>query len=206
MLAGPQLMPTYLLLDALDECQDSKGGRPGIQNLLNLISDSIKIPNAKRKVKWILSSPPEVDIYNKLKNRHASDTILELDVHARKEPVQAYMKYKLSEMKRDYSYSNEILAKMSIEISKRTQNTFLWVALVFKDLIYNNVSEYDAPKRVKESSNSLNQIYNHIMHKIEQGSASDQKFCKDVLAATCMAYRPLTYTQLHALSGLPAIV
>lgn len=57
--------------------------------------------NAKRKVKWILSSRPEVDIYNKLKNRHASDTILELDVHARKEPVQAYMKYKLSEMKRD---------------------------------------------------------------------------------------------------------
>lgn len=202
MLADPQLLPTYLLVDALDECQDE---RPGVHELLNLISESIEITNKNTtaKIKWILSSRPEVDVYDKLKSRHAPGTVIELDVQASEEPVNAYVRHKLAKLSRDFGYSQDVLDEMSTEIRARAQNTFLWVALVFKDLIDDNVAEYDAVERVRKCPPSLYSMYDRIMVKIEKGSANDEKFCKDVLAAACSVYRPLTFAQLHVLAGLP---
>jgi hypothetical protein len=94
MLADKDLAPVYLTLDALDECDEGNPGDPGRPHLLSLISDTLSITN---KVKWLLSSRPEVGVYKKLKTKPALGDIVELDVQSRPEPVDAYIEHKLSD-------------------------------------------------------------------------------------------------------------
>ncbi|KAJ5278317.1 hypothetical protein N7524_004470 [Penicillium chrysogenum] len=203
MLADKDLTPVYLTLDALDECDERKAENPGLAHLLSLVSDTLSITD---KVKWLLSSRPEINVYNKLKNKQASGEIVELNVQSRPEPVNAYIKHKLSDLERNYEYSKYVLDEMSQEIRQRAQNTFLWVSLVFKDIIDNNVAEYDAVDRIKASPSSLISLYERLMTRIENLPSRDPRFCRSVLAAACFSYRPLSYAELHVASGLPANV
>ncbi|CAG8180782.1 unnamed protein product [Penicillium nalgiovense] len=175
MLANKDLAPVYLTLDALNECDEGNSGDPGRPHLLSLISDTLRITN---KVKWLLSSRPEVDVYKKLKTKPALGVIVELDVQSRPEP----------------------------EIRRRAQNTFLWVSLVFKDIIENEVAEYDAIDRIKANPSSLTSLYERLITRIENLPSRDPGFCRSVLAAACFSYRPLSYAELHVTSGLPANV
>ena len=68
MLKDPQLSPVYLAIDALDECTQ------GRSDLIHLISTSLIL---SQKVKWLLSSRPEVDLLAVLKD--PSNSLVELD-------------------------------------------------------------------------------------------------------------------------------
>ncbi|MBE3050360.1 NACHT domain-containing protein, partial [Candidatus Bathyarchaeota archaeon] len=75
MLKDPRLLPVYLAIDALDECAQ------GRLDLIHLISTSLTLSN---KVKWLLSSRPEVDLLAELRDPathslDASETLIELD-------------------------------------------------------------------------------------------------------------------------------
>ncbi len=59
MLKDPQLLPVYLAVDALDECAQ------GRSDLIHLISTSLTL---SQKIKWLLSSRPEVDLVAELKD------------------------------------------------------------------------------------------------------------------------------------------
>ncbi|KAJ6186531.1 hypothetical protein N7519_007832 [Penicillium mononematosum] len=203
MLADKDLTPVYLTLDALDECNERNSGDPGRPHLLSLISDTLSITN---KVKWLLSSRPEVDVYKKLKAKPALGAIVELDVQSRPEPVDVYIEHKLSDLERYYEYPRDVLDEMSQEIRPRAQNTFLWVSLVFKDIMENNVAEYDAVDCIKANPSSLTSLYERLMTRIENLPSRDPGFCRSVLAAACFSYRPLSYAELHVASGLPANV
>ncbi|OQE91251.1 hypothetical protein PENNAL_c0010G09750 [Penicillium nalgiovense] len=116
MLADKDLAPVYLTLDALDECDEGNSRDPGRPHLLSLISDTLRITN---KVKWLLSSRPEVDVYKKLKTKPAFGAIVELDVQSRPEPVNAYIEHKLSDLERDHEYPKDVLDEMSQEIRRQ---------------------------------------------------------------------------------------
>lgn len=78
MLDDPELSPVLFVVDALDECNREK---PGLNELLDLISKSIKRSD---KVKWLCSSRPEIDILRRLKNLagsspNNSENLVELD-------------------------------------------------------------------------------------------------------------------------------
>lgn len=198
MLADKDLSPVYLVLDALDECDQTD--RPGILNLRKLISETLGITN---KVKLLLSSRPEVDIYNRLKIKETPRAVVELDVQSRPEPVNAYIEHKLSQLARDNGYAQDVLDEMSEKIRRRAQNTFLWVSLVFKDIIENDLPEYEAIERVKDSPPSLKSLYDRMMAKIESRGGHDSEYCRAVLAASCLATRPLSCDENHVLAGLP---
>jgi hypothetical protein len=121
MLKDPRLSPTYLIVDALDECDQ------GLVELVELISNSLTISD---KVKWLVSSRPEV----KLKNLDTARSLVELDSQNLIGPVNAYINYKLFALKEKDGYDDDTLAKVSNKIRQRAKNTFLWVALVFKEL------------------------------------------------------------------------
>ena len=53
MLRDPRLSEVYFIVDALDECDD------GLGNLILLISTSLKL---SKKIKWLVSSRPYLDI------------------------------------------------------------------------------------------------------------------------------------------------
>jgi hypothetical protein len=164
MLKDPRLSPAYFIVDALDECDQKK---PGLAELIQLISTSLTLTD---KVKWLVSSRPVVDVHAKLKNPDTSRTLVELDAKSLEGPVNAYIDHKLSTLKGKDGYDEDTLAKVSNEVRQRAMNTFLWVALVFKEL--DSVDGWYAVEIIKKIPPGLSELYNHIMTKIENGLMS----------------------------------
>jgi hypothetical protein len=195
MLKDPRLSPVYFAVDALDECDQTK---PGLEELIQLISTSFTLSD---KVKWLVSSRPVVGVHAKLKNRDTSRTLVELDAQSLEGPVNAYIDHKLFTLKEKDGYDEDTLAKVSNEIRQRAMNTFLWVALVFKEL--DSVDGWDAVEIIEKIPPGLSELYDHMMTRVENGKMRDPQYCKNVLVATSLAYRPLSLSELGILAGLP---
>ena len=201
MLGDSSLSPVYFVVDALDECDSTN---PGLEDFIGLISTSLTLTN---KVKWLVSSRPEVDVPAKLKALHAdthnpaiSETLVEINAQSLKEPVNAYIDYKLTTLKLKRGYNNEILAEVSSEVRRRAGNTFLWVALVFK--VLEKTYGECAFDKVKEMPPGLPQLYDHMMSRIEDVDLVDPGHCMNVLGVVLLAFRPLYVPELAALCGL----
>jgi hypothetical protein len=183
--------PVYFIVDALDECEH------GLVDLLNLISESLTLSD---KVRWLVSSRPEVDITTKLKNPD-SCRIADLNAQALDGPVNKYIKHKLLALREREGYTDEILTTVSAEILQRAENTFLWVALVFKML--DSEDGWDAIATVQSVPPSLSRLYDHMMTRIEDQNEANQRRCKDALIASTLAYLPLSLSELEVLAALP---
>ena len=186
--------PVYFFIDALDECEQ------GLDSLINLISTSLTPEN---KVRWLVSSRPEVDILTKLKKlkkKHPAiiETLDELDIRSQKDRVEKYIKYKLAGLKDsdiNNTYNDEILATVAKEVCKRAQNNFLWMHLVFKDL--NDMTGPDAIQSIENYPAGLSELYDHKMTRIERANTKYQQHCWDFLIAISLAYRlPLSLSEL----------
>jgi hypothetical protein len=187
MLKDPDLSPTYLVVDALDECQDWK-------DLNRLISTSLSISD---KVKWLVSSRPDVKIGSSISG------LLALDAQILRDPVDVYIQHKLSALKNsdDLEYDDDILDQLEAEVRGRANNIFLWVALAFQQLEQDRVQGWDAIKNIQEMPEGLSKLYNQMITKVEK--LSDWPYCQNVLAATSLAYRPLSFAELALVAGLP---
>ncbi|KAK4106780.1 hypothetical protein N658DRAFT_555574 [Parathielavia hyrcaniae] len=192
MLKDPQLSPVYLAVDALDECAQ------GRSDLIHLISTSL---NLSQRVRWLLSSRPEVDLLAALKEQGVN-SLVELDTQRLEEFVNAYINHKLIELKDREGYKDCVLADISHEVRQRAENTFLWVALVFKEL--SSVEGWDAVETVQSIPPGLTELYGHMMARINEGKEWNWQGCKIVLAATFLAYRPPSLSELVVVPGLPA--
>src|SRR5271155_5503029 len=80
-------------------------------------------------------------------------------------------------------------------------NTFLWVALVFKEL--DSVDGWDAVEIIEKIPPGLSELYDHMITRVENGKMRDPQYCENVLVATSLAYRPLSLSELGILAGLP---
>jgi hypothetical protein len=142
-----------------------------------------------------VSSRPTVE----LKTPDIAGSLIALDAQSLKDPVHAYINHKISKLRSRTGYTDSILNQVSDEARRRAENTFLWVALVFKKLD----SEYGwhAVKIIKEMPPGLPKLYEHMMTRIERRKM-DQEYCKNVLAATSLAYRPLSFSELGVVAGL----
>lgn len=199
MLQDPQLLPVYLAVDALDECTD------GRSDLIHLISTSLSL---SPKVKWLLSSRPEVDLAAELQGRDTASvdifrSCVELDTQRLENPVNAYIDHKLKALARKKGYGDAgIIADVSREVRRRAENTFLWVALAFKEL--EKVHGRRAVQRVRDMPSGLSELYDHMMTRLENGELIDPEDCKTVLVVTSLAFRPLSLSELSILTDLPS--
>lgn len=74
------------------------------------------------------------------------------------------------------------------------------MAIVFKELI--RVDGSNAIRTIGTIPNGLSELYHHLMTKIELEDEFDRPLCKRVLAATLLAYRPLSHFELALLANL----
>ncbi len=195
MLKDPGLCPVYFVVDALDECER------GRSDLIRLISDSLAL---SEKVKWLVSSRPSVE----LKTPGTKGHLMELDAQKLEYPVQAFIKHKLCLLETRDGYTRDILSEMEVEVRQRAQNTFLWVALAFKELDIEDENSIPldgayALETIRDTPSGLSELYGRIMNKIEKGLKRDPQHCKTVLATAVLAYRPLTLLELATVADLP---
>ncbi|CAG8089703.1 unnamed protein product [Penicillium salamii] len=197
MLKDPTLGPTYLMIDALDECNKTASDRADLRVLKELISDSLGLTD---HVRWLVTSRPEVRL-NKDFQDFASGTIDRIDVQGQGRAVQAYIHHKLSEMQKRKMYQPFVIGKLAGELNSRANGIFLWVALIFREL--RECDSWNVEKVLEDLPDGLTALYERLMEKINSEGQQTAQFCKNVLVATCLANRPLSADELGVCAGLP---
>ncbi|PTB57547.1 hypothetical protein M431DRAFT_479145 [Trichoderma harzianum CBS 226.95] len=181
MLKNPELSPVYLVVDALDECEQDLG-------------------DLKRLIFTSLTSPIKVP--------ETEGSLVELDSQKLQKPVNAFIDHKISLLKGRPGYTDEILEQARNEVSQRGENTFLWVALAFKELDKEDgnhivVDGMYALDIIKEIPSGLSKLYDYMMGKIEKVLRQDREYRRNVLVAALLAFRPLTLSEVGVLAQLP---
>lgn len=195
MIKDPNMPPVYFAIDALDECDEAE---PGLNQLLNVISNSLKVSD---KVRWLLSSRPHVGDRFKRSNPSLVKNMVELDAQVLGPPVKAYIDYKLNDLKEQKEYDDATVDELSKILHQGAGNTFLWASLICKELEL--VNSWDAVDTVKTFPPGLTELYDHLMGNIEKLRNKDPEYCKNILVAVSLAYRPFSLLELSLLAGLP---
>ncbi|EPE09083.1 nacht and wd40 domain protein [Ophiostoma piceae UAMH 11346] len=192
MLLDPSLQTCYVAVDALDECASSV-------QLLAQISEFVHLTD---KVKWLISSRPEV--VDEANDSMLSPFRVDIDSQVLTAPVQAYIAHKLSKLRSEREYSAETWQEMCTVIGERAQNTFLWVWLIFQELDPKHSSG-----RRKAVANPLDvirgfpkglaDVYDRILATIdEDGDRAYATTCRHCIEAAALAFVPMTCREMAA--------
>ncbi|CAI4212399.1 unnamed protein product [Parascedosporium putredinis] len=197
MLRNESLSRTYIVIDALDECTTDR------EMLLRFIVEHSAVSD---RVKWIVSSRnrPEIEQHLKI---DGSGMNLSLEITKNAEQVSravgSYIDFKmetLSSLLSDHNLRNLVRDTLR----EKANGTFLWAALVIKELEKVTATPWRVPQVVEEVPSNLNELYDLMMVQIQQ--LKDWGLCQLVLSAVTVAYRPLHLTELAIVSGLPKYI
>ncbi|KAH6883939.1 hypothetical protein B0T10DRAFT_518470 [Thelonectria olida] len=151
------------------------------QDLPQLLDFIVQSASESAYIKWIVSCRNRPDIEHQL-HRADSKTRLSLELNAR------HGNKSLQDQVRD-------------EMRCKADGTFLWVALVAQEL--QKVQSWDVISVLKQMPSGLTPLYRRMMNHIEKLRSQDRQFCRLVISAATVAYRPLRLCELGVLSGLP---
>ena len=184
---------TYLLVDALDECET------GLSDLLKLIARAKSTSSAS--LKWIVSSRNRDDIEQELEfgNKEAKLS-LELNANHISEAVATYIHHRISRLKA--LQRNRILLKQVREqLLHNSSGTFLWVALVIQEM-QKYRSSAAIIELLKRTPQGLTPLYDRMLQQIQQFKGPNHKLCILTLAIVTHGYRPFHLHELCCLVGL----
>jgi hypothetical protein len=192
ILQDPSLKSIYLIIDALDEC------KANLDQLLDLIS---RTASTTSRVKWIVSSRNEPNIEARLGVNNAQMRLsLELNEEHVSHAVQIFIDFKVSKL-RLIEDDSELQQIVRDQIYAKANGTFLWAALVLKEL--EPVESWDVLDVLQDMPSELEPLYDRMLRQVEQLQRKDPKFCRLVLSTITLAYRPLHLLEVGALSDLP---
>jgi len=192
MLHDSTLPAAYLIIDALDECET------GLPQLLELINQTVSVPYTR--VKWIISSRNIPEIEQRLPLDDSGLKLsLELNAEHVSHAIGVYIDHNVSQLasiKHDKALQGQVRSQMR----QKADGTFLWVALVFKELQI--VQRYDILQVIDELPSGLIPLYDRMMKQVCKLKRRDPEFCRRVLSTATLAYRPLHLLELQILAGL----
>ncbi|XHF98690.1 hypothetical protein AWENTII_002232 [Aspergillus wentii] len=194
MLNDCKCSRVYVIVDALDECQDD--GMAGFLKLL--VRTGLSHPS---KVKWVLTSRPLDSAEREL--LVGSDQVqvsLELNMEHISEAVKAYIAFKVDELARRHRYQETLRQKIALQLLEKAEGTYLWVSLVCKRL--ESVHRDDALMIVQALPPGLHPFYHRIFEQLSEGEPADVKMCMRLLKVMMMAYRPLNVEEVGSVAGL----
>jgi hypothetical protein len=192
ILQDPSLKSIYLIIDALDECKTN------LDQLLELIS---RTALTSTRVKWIVSSRNEPNIEARLRLDSTQPRLsLELNEEHVSRAVQVFIDFRVSKLRR-IEDDGELQEIVRGQIYAKANGTFLWAALVLKEL--EPVESWDVLDVLQDMPPELEPLYDRMLCQVEQLQRKDPEFCRLVLSTITLAYRPLHLLEVGALSNLP---
>jgi hypothetical protein len=196
MLKDPGLPRVYLVLDALDECDS------GLPQLLDLIASHGS--ELASRIKWLVASRNRPDIEERLRpDELRLKTDLELNPDHISRAVKAFIDFKVSELAERKSYENELHKEVKSYICGKAEGTFLWVALVCKELEKVSLNA-KVLAVLKEFPSGLEPLYERMMEQIQHGEdTEDVKLCTRILSTVTLTYQPIHLKELVVTAGLP---
>jgi hypothetical protein len=196
ILNDPTLPMTYLLVDALDECTSSQSA------LLRIITDD---GLARRpSVKWLVTSRNLPEIKQYLQSDSAGIKVsLEVSATQVSAAVEAFINYKVQGLAAVKKYEAGLQAEVQQLLRGKAEGTFLWVSLVCKEM--ECVPLFRTLEVLQAMPTGLDPLYDRMMAQIlAQDHIKTREYCKDVLRAVTVAFRPLRLKELVIVAGLPS--
>lgn len=198
-IAQDEAVPrVYLLVDALDECDTDS-----IRAFLTLLTRGTS--TGLRKIKWVLSSRNETHISQRL--QRSQDTSLELNSKHVTAAVMSFIAYKVDQLACDKSYNPEVCEAVRAYLNTHADGTFLWVALVCKEMEEEDVYEWNVQSTMEQFPSGLEPLYGRMLQHLYAGKKRDLILHR--LALICnvtIARRPLHINEIGHLAGFPSAV
>lgn len=197
MLRDTVLTQAFLVVDALDECESD------LPQLLDLIA---RTSVSSSRAKWIVSSRNRPDIERQLDPDKAG-VRLSLEVNAKlvDHAIDVYISHKITEL-RSISGDPVLQTQVREQMRQKASGTFLWVALVFKELRESDDVDYentsDILQVLDDMPADLPELYSRMLQQIAQLKKTDPQYCYSVLSVTVLAYQPLHLRELPIIAGL----
>jgi hypothetical protein len=196
MLEHPGLPKVYIILDALDECEAD------LDPLLALLTESV----CCSKLRCLVSSRPRSEIRNGLTG---SGAYYELDLDGGaladvRDVVEAYIDHEIESLAERKNYNDELQEEVRDYLQSHAGDTFLWVALVCKQL--RRTRGWETSSVLKTFPAGLDGLYGRMFEQVNQldmDSSDTSTYCRQIIAAVAIAYRPLTLDELGIVANLP---
>ena len=118
---------------------------------------------------------------------------LEVNSQLVSQAIDVYINLKVNQLasiRHDKALQGEVRNRMC----QKADGTFLWVALVFKEL--QKVGKYDVLAVLDEVPKELTPLYDRMMSHILRLERRDPEFCRLMLSTATLAYRPLHWLEL----------
>lgn len=182
----------YVVIDALDECQDQD-----MAAFLQLIVRT----GFNSKVKWLLTSRPFDSAGRELLT--ASDQVmvsLDLNTYHVSNAVKSYITAKAAELDRRHHYGSGLCQQVEAELTAKAEGTYLWVSLVCKRL--DSVGRADVLTTIKELPPGLTPFYHRIFDMIRDGEPAVVEASVRLLKVMLTVYRPLREEEVSSAIGL----
>jgi hypothetical protein len=196
MLARCKSSRVYVVVDALDECQDE-----GMAEFLkSIVRKGLDHP---AKIKWMLTSRPWDGAERVLLAGHDQVQVsLNGEVYSQSvsEAVEAYITSKVEELSRQHRYGATLTSEIKTELTKRSEGTFLWVGLVCKAL--ESVRREEALSTVQGLPPGLHPFYERVLNQLNEGEPAEVQKCMRLLKAMMTVYRPLKVDDVPSVIGL----
>ena len=192
ILNDQSLGAVYFMVDALDECDTE------IHELLQrIVDESFKV---SPKVKWLTTSRNEPAFVEQL--GHQRHTSLELNSSRVTRSVATFIDHKINELTKMKSYASELKESLRISLLEKSEGTFLWVALVCREL--RKVRKQHAKSLLEEMPAGLKPLYARMMNKVlSQDRQIDVELCRQILCSVTLAIRPLRLEEIVVFAKIP---
>ncbi len=191
ILQDPSLKTTFLIIDGLDEC---------VADLPKLLDLIVQKSSASPRVKWIVSSRNWPAIEERLETAAQKVRLsLELNAQSVSTAVSYYIKEKTLQLAELKKYDDKTRDAVQNHLVSNANDTFLWVALVCKNLEKTRKSM--TLVHLSDFPRGLDGLYQRMMEQV--CDSDDFDLCKRILASTAIAYRPITLKELTSLAEMP---
>lgn len=194
ILQDVRLRNRYLIIDALDNC---------VPEDLPKLLDFIVQHSSSSRVKWIISSRNDPEIERKLKlDRLSARLSLNLEKNHKhvSQAIDAYIHSSVSGLS-SIQGDGDSQAKVRGVMRKKSNGTFLWVSLVFKEL--EAAKSWEGGSIIDEIPDSLKEVYSRMVKRIQNLKRGLPELCRLLITTVTTAYRQLRLEELGALSGVP---
>lgn len=193
MLEKCECQRVYVVVDALDECQND-----GMAAFLkSLVRTGLKTPS---KVKWLVTSRP-LDTADKLllADDDQLQVNLELNFAQISEAVKTYITFKVSEIAQLHRWEETLRQEIEIHLTEKAKGSYMWVSLVCKEL--EKVHPAKALATIQDLPPGLYPFYRRIFNQLSSCEPVVAKGCMRLLQVMILAYRPLKMAEVCSIAS-----
>ena len=183
----------FFMIDALDEC-DVK-----IHELLDWIirKDSEISP----KIKWLTTSRNVPTFIERLGRNHQLHTSLELNSQHVARAVASFIDYKVKELADLKSYASELQILVRKSLREKAEDTFLWVALVCKEL--SKVRQQKVKSLLGKIPVGLIPLYERMLDQVlDQDDEDGIELSRRIMCTVTLAKRPLRLKEIAVFANI----